>query len=492
MVDSCPEPALAMLKDIPDVANSRDANRALYNLLLTKAQYKLYLPTSPDTNLAFSQQYFEQKPDKRLLAETYYYRAMTLLERHKTAKAALLLKQGEQLAETLNNDSLISKYYEGLCQINYNAQYWQMMLVYAKKFLEHSLYINNVEYICRALDHVSLAYDRMGQADSSYIYLQKSMSQLSKASKSAQANVLANFGIELRIRGNYDKAKECLSQSINLFPLPHAYCGLGNIYYAEDSLEKADSCWAKAMAMGDAETKTNVQRAIMQLMARHKDYERAYELAMRVNELEDSMQQAAQTQQLAEIEHRYDHQVAVNRYYRWAVAGLAAAMAALVLTVVLIVWHQRQVKSYRAMIADEQQRLGKAQAQIDQMKEDDKKNARKVARLRDKVDEQKQQVVRRMADGKAIYDALAAGQPMPAVPKDADRCLADYIATSQAALFDQWMQQYEGLTPRLITYLAMVSMGRTDDDIMQQLSVSSGAIRTMKSRLKQHFIKQEA
>ena len=64
--------------------------------------------------LNFSLEYYKRigNDDKR--ARTYYYMGMIAFEQEQYEKSIQLLKDGLKVAKELDNDELISKYYESL------------------------------------------------------------------------------------------------------------------------------------------------------------------------------------------------------------------------------------------------------------------------------------------------------------------------------------------------------------------------------------------
>ena len=161
---TAPDSTLQLLDQIADAACSNDyAVRARYTLLRAQASWRLYAKTPSDTALASTVAFFRNPIRQPELCTAIYYRAMPLYEHGEHAEATALLIEGERMAEDIGNDSLCSKYYESLCMVNENAHCYDNWLHYAKKFLRHSLFINNVEYIIRGMNEVQALLANWGR-----------------------------------------------------------------------------------------------------------------------------------------------------------------------------------------------------------------------------------------------------------------------------------------------------------------------------------------
>lgn len=147
LMESNTDSALTLLNCIDTAADLReDGRKALYYLLLTQAQYKKYHPATADSMLNFSLEYYKRIGDEEKYARTYYYMGMIAFEQKQYEKSIQLLKDGLKIAEKLDNDELISKYYESMCEINNVAGNYTQALEYLKKFYSYSLKIRNVIY----------------------------------------------------------------------------------------------------------------------------------------------------------------------------------------------------------------------------------------------------------------------------------------------------------------------------------------------------------
>ncbi len=73
IIEDNPDSARALLYEIPFSLLQEGKETALYNLLLTMADYKLYYPFADDSRIRYSADYYEKSNEKNRLATAYYY-----------------------------------------------------------------------------------------------------------------------------------------------------------------------------------------------------------------------------------------------------------------------------------------------------------------------------------------------------------------------------------------------------------------------------------
>ncbi len=77
LIESAPDSALQILRNMPPQKYKNPKNRALYGLLMVQALDKKMLPLKPDSLLDFSLTYYQEYPDHDRLATCYLYKGRT-------------------------------------------------------------------------------------------------------------------------------------------------------------------------------------------------------------------------------------------------------------------------------------------------------------------------------------------------------------------------------------------------------------------------------
>ena len=282
--------ALRLLESIPDVMDKGDdASRAYYTLLLTQARYKCYQPVPADSLMRSAVRYYEQSDNPSLLCRAYYYLAMPLYEQGHHEEALRLLKKGEELA-VRNNDLLyMAKYHESLCMVNDRAKYYDMMMKYAALSLDDAFELGDTAAIARSFSYVSIAYYRSNKWEEAKKYIHKSLRLIRDLDDEGKAYILTNVGSLSYQFGDNDIAKEYLSESIEIYPMPHTYAELGNIYAEEGNKYEAEKSWQEALKTSDSQTVLNVLASMQEHYEQQQDYKSALEISNKIYFLKDSL-----------------------------------------------------------------------------------------------------------------------------------------------------------------------------------------------------------
>ena len=166
VVERRADSALMHLGGIADIVEKSDAkSRALYGLLLTEAKYRRD-EDRPDCLLPVirsSEEWFRSEGDRLHQERSMYYHAMMLKKLGELDASVLKLKEGELMADQLSDDVFLSKYYESLVELNYLSRSYTFMLLYAKKFLRHSVAHRRMDCISRAFGEIAFSYSRLNE-----------------------------------------------------------------------------------------------------------------------------------------------------------------------------------------------------------------------------------------------------------------------------------------------------------------------------------------
>lgn len=491
--------AYALLQQIPDAADCDDeATRAQYTLLLTQATYKLYQPVPPDSLIRSAVSYYEQTANRSMLCRAYYYHAMTLYERDRHDEALLLLKKGEHLARDLNDLLQLSKYYESLCMVNYEVKYNDLMLEYAKLFLDNAFRLKDTVLIARGYCHVSTACARMNQPEETRETIFKTLPLLNSMDSIARSYILTNIACTLHDDGDIELAKHYLELSLDTHPRFNTYSELGNIYAEEGNDMEAEKCWQNALHSENPDIVVNVLNSIAKQYKRHHNFEAALATTERLSSLKDSIHYNTEQAKVAEIQHRYDKQVVENRLYKTLTWSLAFAVVVLIFIVIAIYYHRHVVKIYTNKLDESMQALlntqqhimlleSERQQQIELQGKANRKNIRQIEALKKKAEGITQKAIERIGHGHDIYEAVQNNVPIR--HNDDEDCLIEYFSIHHHKTYTQWIQSYNKLSTRLITFLILQYMGKTDADIEQILSIEYSSVRSIKSRLKAKLAK---
>ena len=486
LVEQQADSALHLLENIPDVMNKGDeSNRAYYTLLLMQAKYKCYESAPSDSLINAAVHYYEQTGNASLLCRAYYYRAMTFYEQGRHEEALLLLKKGEDLA-IHNHDTLyMAKYHESLCVVNDDARYDDMMLRYAQLALRDNRQLGDTSAIIRNLSQISNALYRLGKQKESKDSILKVLPLLHQMNTISKSYILTNIGCSMHTAGNLEAARKYLEESLKINPMPHTYAEMGDVYADEEKMTEAEKNWQEALKTDDSQTLLNVLSSMQERYEQQHDYQSAISISNRIHQIKDSLTQASEQAALAEIQHKYDKQVVENKYYKVLVWLFGSLLLLIAISICYYYYHRRTVRRYTNQLTAKEEAIRNAQQRIALLEGMDGEHHEEIMALDAQIQMIRQQTHEQLGQGKEVYEAIAAGKKLQSTNKE--HYLIEYYSILRYKQYASWMNEYKDLTSRLLTYLILQDMGKSDSEIQDTLSITNSSLRSIKTRLKAHL-----
>lgn len=516
LVDSFPDSAVTVLAEIGDTAYlGNDDNRAMYYLTLTKAQYKAYRPTTVDTLLRQSVAYYKKQGELFNLSEAYYYQAMPLYERGQQDQSIALLKEGEQIAKSLKDDNLLSKYYESLYKVNSDAKYFTRALEYARKFKDVSLRQKDSACLCRSYMEMAFAYSGMEELDSSEASARRGIALIEKVDSFYQSAYCSNYGNILSDLGRKEEAKHYLYKSLSLHVFPHTYAILADIYFSEGDEEGAYIAWEKALDTEDMQLKRFVLKNKAKFLYKHKEYKIAFELLEQSNCISDSISGTIENEKVAEIQIAFDKKIMKEKQEKEKMKlylTITGCVFISLLTFVLlslffhrtkyrlttiIKYKEDEIKEVKFNNIELIETNDEIKKHLQELKEDiehlknnnvilnDEKRQlwKQIQKVEDSFSESKQILRQELLCGKLISDRVDKGENIPSNIPEAERHFIFYKFFFEQEWCERQTGPYLGLTAHETTFLFLVGMEKSTSEIATIMGVQEGAIRTLKSRL---------
>lgn len=109
LVETDPDSALHILRQMPPYKYKSGENRALYGLLMVQALNSKYLPLKPDSLLDFSIAYYQEHPQKDYLATCYLYKGRTYKDGFQYERAIEFYLKALDEAKSSDNYNLKGK-----------------------------------------------------------------------------------------------------------------------------------------------------------------------------------------------------------------------------------------------------------------------------------------------------------------------------------------------------------------------------------------------
>ena len=487
IIEDHPDSAKAILQTIPTSLIGKE-ERALHNMLMTMANYKLYIPFTNDSLISHSVTYYSESGNKNLLASALYYKgAINYDELKKSDIAVQYLKKAEELSETGDDELLKNKIYELLQTINYNSQNYLIALEYSNKFLESSLKLNEPRLLARSYDHLSCNYLNIGKNDIADSLVRISLLYINKCKEEDKGYVYGNYANSLMERKQYSEAKQYLDMAIQAHPFPNHYIMLGKISKLEGDTLQARLHWEKAMTFDNQRFTIKAYKLLGEMYAEQHRYPLAFQMMEKADSVKDVWHEQMRTAQLTEIQHRYDaailEKALTERKNLWLTIA-TIALVVLVLALMTVVYFSKKVKEYKGIINEDIEQIYQAEQKIELLQSTGEDSERKMTVLKEQIERFKESSAQRLGRGKDIYEAIVNGERIHELTKAREQDLIDYYAYTFSKQFHALILPYQKLTLRHTTYLVMQQMGLDDRKIAEILNVTDSTIRNYRHRLK--------
>ena len=488
IIEDKPDSVKMLLDKIPPSLLDNGEDRALYNLLLTIANYKLYKPFVDDSLVRYSVDFYAQSRETKHLAIAYYYiGAINYDELKQKDTAIYYLKKTEELIQNYDDELLKNKLFELLQGINYDSQNYNMALLYSEKLLCSSLKLNDVKLLARSYDHLSCNYLELGEKEKSDSLIQLYLYYIEQCDNRSKGNLYGDYANFLIGKEKYSEAKKYLDIAIQYHPFPNHFIMLGKISKLESDTLQARLFWEKAMTFDNQRFTVKAYKLLGEMYAEQHRYPLAFQMLEKADSVKDAWHEQMKTAQLTEIQQRYDMAVMekalTERKNLWLTIA-TIALIILVLALIAVVYFSKKVREYKGIINEDIEHIYQAEQRIELLQSTGADSEHEVMVLKEQIERFKENSAQKLGRGKDIYEAITDGREVPDFSKAKELDFINYYAYTFNKKFHAIILPYQKLTLRHTTYLVMQQMGLNDKKIAELLNVTDSTIRNYRYRLK--------
>ena len=488
----------------------------LLNDMETRAHYYLarkqvgYLTSHRDSSNVLDSiviPYYTSTDNKEKLADAYYYKAYGEITSGKMNEAVIDYKRAEELAYQTSNPRLQFKAVECLSVVNEMSGNYHLSLEYAKKMMKLASLINNPKWTYDALYTVIIAYNRLGQKDSCFYYLEKMEPYLKYVPKDEMPNTLINIAY-LYKHTDPQKAKSYLERSLSEMESSNALEHLADIYYDEGNLDKAYEIWKRALLIDDNNPKDVTIHNLLEYDLEHGKTDEVFKRVNEIIAIKDSIIDNLKNDTIRNLQLNFDHEVEMNaaheRLIRWQRAlGIIAFLALCLIGYIL--WRKHKVrlqrlenelltKDYIRKMLDLELRATKTETQLAALQSENDENRQEIQRLETEKAELEEeakrllgketQIIRR---GMLLYDQLLKSERVQTWTNSDYEAIAGFFEASHPDAMKEILKKYGRPTTRSMLYLILVDMGKSNDEICRIMSLNGSSLRSLKHRLRKNM-----
>lgn len=487
VIEDNPDSAWIMLRDIPSSLLSDGEEKALYNLLLTEAAYKLYKPFKDDSLINYSITYYKQHNNQPRLATAYYYKgSINYDELGNKEQGVLFYKEAEELANKGNDELLKAKLYESLRNMNAQIGDQQLAMHYSELFLASSKKLENPIYIANAYENMASDHGRVGNTEAENNYRDSSLYYVSMCDDRDKARIYANYANTLIKNKRYTEAKQYLMKAVKLRPEANRYVMLGKIAKQEGDTIEARRNWEKAITFNEPRFSITAYKHLANMYIERGDYLQALWQVAKADSINVSYQEHKRTLELAEVQRKYDKAVVekalTERKDLWLTLTVIA-MSVLMMALLAVIYFIRKNREYKSIIDQNIEHIFQYKQRIDFLTSMGAEFEEETKSLQEQMMKLKQATAIRLGSGKIIYEAVVNGNKPHNFTKEKEQDLIDYYAFTYSKEFHEMIKPYRSLTLRHTTYLILEQMHFSDKQIGEILNVTDSTVRNYRHRL---------
>ena len=477
--------AYVKLSKISEGVLHNDDERAHYYLLRTRLGYLTQHPDSINMLDSLVIPYFSQKNDQNNLANAYYCKGYSEAIKGDYANAIFYYKKAEEQAIIVENDKLLFKVSESLSAINELTGNYKLELEYAKKTLKIAPRISNKKWMYDALYNTAIAYNRLGQKDSSSYYMNKVEPFLNYVPNENLPNTLISIAY-LYKHTNPEKAKYYLEKSLSEVESSYALAHLADIYLSEGNMDKAYHIWKRALNIHDRKPKDKTLHNILEYDINHGNIDNVCKTVNEIITIKDSIIDNLRNDTIKDLQLRFDHEVAMHKQEtitsNWQ-KGLLAAILFISLLIAYII-----IKRYRekSKMQEAQMQINDLMNQIRELEKSEEDNSIAIQKLNDQIKDRLNKEGPLLKQGKILYDQIVDGKTVIEWRKKDFELFINYFKAIDFKTVNrvEKMKRKEKLTPQKMFFLLLNEMGYDKKEITQILGISETSVNTLYFRTK--------
>ena len=486
VIEDNPDSAWVLLSDIPASLVSDGEERALYNLLMTEATYKLYKPFGNDSLINYSIDYYSKSNNVNRLATANLYKGGLYYHLKNIDKATFYAKQAEELTMNSDDELLKCKIYEMLAIINFNTKNHQLCQHYANLLIESSIKLNRPMWLALAYETKALVSSNLGDSKQALDDMQLCMNHAEQCNDSDKVYIYTNYANTLYSEGKYSEARPWIEKAIQIKPLASQYVTLGKLFHLEGDTLQARLNWEKAVTMGEPQYTINAYKYLARLYNERRNYFKVAQMLAKADSVQTIFHEELRTTQLAEIQHRYDRAItekALAEQKNKNMVIIGVALMALIVALLAIIYYQRRARRFEGVISDFVENIKAKEQRLAQLENSGKDRDNEIALLKANIENIKQASADRIGRGKELYELIAKKEKPMAFNKENEQDFVDYYAYTYHEQYVRLVMPYHHLSLRLTCFLILQEMGYTYNDIADLLCVSVSAVRNYPQRL---------
>lgn len=313
LADTNPEEARPLLDRLRDSLSLFDEEqRMYYDLLDLKVNDKMYVRHTSDSLIKRITAFYEVYGDRDKLLESYYYMGRVYRDLNDAPEALKYFQKALDVAGDTRKYRLLSNVYSQMGMLYDYQNVYEEAIRMHEKAAEYELLEGDSTSLSLVLRDIARVYDMVDKNDSALLYFQKAAIIANETgNRHRYSGILTEQGDLFRELGMYDKALECLFESLkdsvgrNMYP---TYSTLGHIYLEVGRLDSADYYLRRCLDSPDLYVRDAIYEYLSFLYERRLNYREAIRYVRLGQQVQDSIRKITDSEEIRKMTSLYNYQ----------------------------------------------------------------------------------------------------------------------------------------------------------------------------------------
>lgn len=486
---------------------------AHYYLLATQLGYVTNHPLSSDSLLDMAITYYNKVGNRQKLANAFYYKSCRSEINGDYPQAILQCKEAESLAMNTDDTCLQYKIAEFLAYLNGICKNEQMQLQYAKKALSIAYALQNKNWLAYSYNDICFAYCNLGQYDSAYFYIEKSIPYSKYVYDSGKAGYFTNIGLLYKEK-NPQKAKDYFEKALTYEELPEILEHLADVYYSTGNKEQAYKLWRKALTRNGSYDKISLIHSIISYDLERGNIDDVSKNVDEIINIKDSILNKLKNDTIKDLQLRFDHEVAMHEADKKLLSTQRLLLGSAIVLVLMAFYlfyrkkkeearqreHRDQLYAYTTEIEQMTANRDQALAHISELESNKEANLQKINQLEEEARNAETAIKKlnlsiqkllndaapKLKEGKMLYDQIMEGKTALNWSYREEEYFNKYYAAIHYQSYNRIrkVKRVTKLSAHNMFYLILKDMGKSDEEVKRIMVLSPEGLRSIRSRTK--------
>lgn len=311
-----PDSVYRVLKTI-DKSTLSSANLALYHLLWTEAEDKLYIKHTTDSVVTLARTYFEKAADIPHVAKAWYLTARIHSDWEQWEEATQDFLKAKKLMEDSDDYALKGRIINHLGRVYYANRLFSAAQDNYKEAYRCFKQIPDSVSMAYTLQSIGSSFFPQQKPDSILFYYQAAL-KLAEPTQEERllCDIYDSLGYIYMDLQQYDKALTCFKKSIQVLTVSTPYsvfADLGKLYTKIGQFDSAKVYLHKALDGPHRATRYMGYRYLAQIAEQEKDLKAALFYKTQQGLLQDSIEQSEKTESVIALQHKHNEQTLTEK-----------------------------------------------------------------------------------------------------------------------------------------------------------------------------------